>query len=117
MHAQAVVQTVTTGSPRVLDPLSVAWYDNLMGVTSTTRYVNNMDIVPSFPLGQSLLCGPRSMQVESHAARGHHANMYVSGDIHHASAARTVTTAKFGPSLRPISRRIRVHVQPDCGRA
>ena len=66
------MQTVTTGSPRVLDPLSVAWYDNLMGVTSTTRYVNNMDIVPSFPLGQSLLCGPCNM----HAACRHHAIPY-----------------------------------------
>ena len=73
MRAQAVVQTVTTGSPRVLDPLSVAWYDNLMGVTSTTRYVNNMDIVPSFPLGQSLLCGPCNM----HAACARHVFQYI----------------------------------------
>ena len=64
VHAQAVVQTVTTGSPRVLDPSAAAWYDELMGVTSTVRYVNNMDIVPSFPLGQSLLCGPCNVPVK-----------------------------------------------------
>lgn len=114
------MQTVTTGSPRVLDPLSAAWYDNLMGVTSTTRYVNNMDIVPSFPLGQSLLCGPCSMQLRWHAAcRNIQHHSYTSWR-HCASRLYCLycTTAKYVALYLFLIFHQCTHslcMQPDCG--
>ena len=48
---------VTSGGPRVFDPNSAAWYETLMG-ESAVRFVNNMDVVPSVPFANNLLCAP-----------------------------------------------------------
>lgn len=44
---QAVVEIVTGGSPRVLNPEAAEWYDE--NVQNYYRIVNNKDIVPSLP--------------------------------------------------------------------
>ncbi len=56
--AQAKITTVTTGGPRVFNPESAAWYNALLGVENTVRFVNNMDVVPSLPLAMTPLCAP-----------------------------------------------------------
>ena len=45
--AQADVQVVTAGSPRVFNPAAAAWYD--ANIQHNYRLVNNKDIVPSLP--------------------------------------------------------------------
>ena len=70
--AQAAVTTVVTGAPRVFNPAAAAWYDALMGATTTTRIVNNMDVVPSLPPEMSFPCAapasPSSLALPSSPA-------------------------------------------------
>ena len=48
--AQAAVEVVTAGSPRVFNPAAAKWYN--AQVQNNYRVVNNKDIVPSVPFAQ-----------------------------------------------------------------
>jgi predicted lipase len=50
MAAQAEVEVVTAGCPRVFNPAAAKWYD--ANILKNYRVVNNKDIIPSVPFAK-----------------------------------------------------------------